>query len=315
MKRLEQFQEELRENAALIAELERALAENPPWSDSIRVNLVSLRRLQANLESDFARAANSLGKDVCRYRLFSADDDQDEPIISGLASALNDFQNLFSLVFEALKRGQAKRTGHLAPETVETTSFRFGYTFDGSVGFALTLPNEAMLIGDSDHDAAMKTVFDLARAQDTDAMLGFTRRLGAAPIRAAYRWATDHVQARLGADIHWSRVQADRTFLFIQIQELQRLREIIERASEAETQTIEIEGMLVQADIERDTFRLKLPTGEEIGGSVEPGVFASLAEGVTLDRMYHCQIEKTTVLRLSMDTDEISYVLRSLHRI
>jgi hypothetical protein len=313
MSALEKLQEEIADTAALIAEAERALLARPTWADSLALNLGSLRKLQTELETEFAETANRIGLDVCRYRLFADNPNTEELKISSLTSALHEFQTLFTLVFEALKRNEPKRTGHISLEAMTATAFGFGHSFAGSVGFAMTLPNEAMLLGPSDHDQAMGTLFSLAKAKDTSEMSRFAKQLGSAPIRAAYRWATHHVIAGFGADIHWGHSNKDLESLFIQSPELQHLREIIEQTGDTEEEDIEVLGLLVQADVRRLTFRIEPDIGDPIHGTVRDGVFGS--DGPALNHAYKTIIRRTTILRLSMDTDDTRYKLLSLERL
>jgi hypothetical protein len=107
------------------------------------------------------------------------------------------------------------------------------------MGFALTIPNERLLMIENNLDETIYTIFELAKAGEPFQVLEFARRLGPAPIRAMYRWALTHDQFGLGVDIEWRRGRDVLAKLFIQRPELQNLHRII-----AETSTEKIGAKL-----------------------------------------------------------------------
>jgi hypothetical protein len=96
----------------------------------------------------------------------------------------------------------------------------------------LTLPNDRLLIGDTDLDKAMDTIFNMAKAQDPEQILIYARELGAAPIRAMYKWVSDHENFGLGADINWSREHEVKYQLTAQVPEFQKVRQAIDSSSD-----------------------------------------------------------------------------------
>ena len=160
MTRLLELQEQLQETRATLARVERAVAEQPD-KPSLRSLAKSLMAQQRNLEADFAVEADRLGMDVCSYRVFS---DGGYLPLHPLAQGLIDFQSLVTVVYDAHKTSVPKERAKVAPNIKSETSFNFGYTFSGSLGIVLTIPNARTLILDSHLDDSMKKLFSLAKA-------------------------------------------------------------------------------------------------------------------------------------------------------
>src|SRR6266853_3568134 len=100
-----ELQTMLQDTNTAIAELERAVLQDPA-SLSLAANLRSLQKRHSTLEENFVALANQLELDVCKYRLFP---ESGRPTIAALSHAWADFQNLFSVVYDALKNGPKSR--------------------------------------------------------------------------------------------------------------------------------------------------------------------------------------------------------------
>jgi hypothetical protein len=307
MPRLLDLQSKLQDTNAAIAQLERALAHDPA-SKSLRVSMQSLQKRAHNLEADFHEAADLLGVDVCTYRLFT---NGLQPKVTGVAKALLDFQRLFTVVYDALTNGP-KSLARIDRDVVKQTEFDFAYTFSGSIGMVMTLPNERMLLIESDLDRAMSKVFEVARADTPDDIDRIADTLGAATIRSLYRWADDHVATGFGADIKWRRRDEVRASLMLQEPELRRLKGAIEVTPDTHQETVSVTGLLYAADLNRRTFRLKVPGGR-IRGKFTGAITAE--QKAILPQTYRAQLIKTTRMRYAMDQPEETYFLVSLESV
>jgi hypothetical protein len=303
MRHLSDIQGQLRELTGAIARLERALADHP--LDSLLVNIRSLQKRQHELEGEFTKAAALAQSDVCTYRLFA---DGERETISGLSSVLGDFQSLFTVIYDALKHGP-KRRAVWGSESALATSLGFAYTFGGSLGIVMTVANEKELFDDTPIDLAMKVLLAMSKAETPSQIARFAERLGPAPVRAMYKWATDHVSAGLGADIQWRREDRVKATLLIQDSELRRLKETIATTSDQQVETVTVVGRLVAADVEQRRFRLKVDK-QRIRGFYTDAI--SLEQTVELPKMYRATLRKTTVTYYSTEQDQVTYELLSL---
>ncbi len=308
MNRVSEIQEKLLETNAAMAEVEKAIA-NDPKSLSLSAMMKSLEKRYQKLESDFMAAVDSLGVDICAYRILG---EEEFPTLKALSSILGDFQTLVSTVYDAIKTTIPKVRARLSAEVVAETEFRFGYTFPGSVGVVLTIPNQRLLIGESHLDESLQVISKMAKLHDSPEVLEYAKRLGPASIRALYRWAYDHAESGLGVDIEWRRQQIIRTRLFAQRPELERLHQTIGMTSEERISELTVHADLVGVDVARHTFHVKLDTGENIRGSLAKNINISEKQTVELPKRYKAHILKAEKIYYSTEEEVISYNLLNL---
>lgn len=306
MSALVELQLKIQDTTAAMAQLERLIMDTPDLP-SLLANTRSLEKRLRNLEHQFRAEADQVGVDVCRYRVFA---NGSQPTLLGFAGPLIGFQNLVSLTYGAIIEG-AKPTAHLKKEVVKESTFGFGYAFSGSLGVVLTLPNERLLFDEvaTALDRAIESIFNMAKAETSDDIRGFARTLGAAPVRALYRWANDHVRADAGADIEWRRAERVRASLFVQRPELERLSKAIEVTSDTRQQQIVLEGDLVGADVPNRTFHMKVGN-TEVRGKFSDAIGPE--HTVVLPRPYKATIQVTTWTHYAADKDDVANFLVAL---
>jgi hypothetical protein len=295
---------------ALIAREERALAKHPEARESILRSIDSLSKVKRQLERQFADAVNSIGSDICTYRLFS---EEGNIRIASLANALSSFQHLISVTYDAIKHGPKERARIAADVTAET-SLEFGYAFAGSTGFVLTVPNERLLADIPSHlDAAIHTIFEVARAVRPDDISQHVKELGHGPIRAVRSWVDYHVQAGLGADIKWQRQRQERESLLIQPSELIVLRKTIDTTSSETSGQFQDVGELRAANLERKTFSMRFEGPTLVKGTFSDAI--SEAHAVELPHRYRATITKKVRVNYATDSEDAKYFLDRLERI
>jgi len=311
MNRVSEIQEKLLETNAAMSEVEKAIA-NDPKSLSLSAMMKSIEKRYQKLESDFMAAVDSLGVDVCAYRIFG---EEERPTLKALSSILGDFQTLVSTVYDAIKTTIPKVRARISAEVVAETEFRFGYTFPGSVGVVLTIPNQRLLIGESHLDESLQVISKMAKVHDSLEVLEYAKRLGPASVRSLYKWAYDHAESGLGVDIEWRRQQLIKTRLFAQRPELERLHQTIGLTSEERVSELTVYANLVGVELIRRSFHLKLDTGEDIRGSLTEDIDISEKQTVELPKRYKAHIKKTEKIRYSTEEEDISYNLLNLERL
>lgn len=302
---LTDIQSKLQDTHAAIAKLERAVASDPQ-SRSLSAMARSLQKRQKKLESQFFAATEELGIDVCTYRLFT---DEYRITMKAFTAALYDFQSLVSVVYNALKYGPKQRA-RISAEVARDTSFHFGYAFSGSLGIVLTLPNERLLLIDSEIDKSINTVFEMAKSQTPEDVLSFAKKLGLSPIYRMFQWAKDLADSQMNAHIEWRRGESIRAKLLIQRPEFERLRDVINETSDETTEEITLVGTLVGADVMRRTFHMEFEDGEEIRGQFENAI--SESHKAELPKRYKALILKTTKVIYSTEEERTSYHLVKL---
>jgi len=306
MSLLLEIQEKVHDTNAAIARMERAVATHGE-SPSLLASIRSLEKRRKFLEAEFLELADRYGQDVCTYRLFA---NGEQPSITALSKALGDFQLLFSVVYDSLKTGPKDRA-RIGADVANATNFGFAYTFPGSIGVVLTLPNARLLpTFKTDLDRTVETVFEISQAKAPAEICVFAKQLGPASVRAAYRWAKDHAMNHLGAEIEWRRNQAVTDRLLIQHREIEQLSSTIEQTSEESTEEIVVGGVLVGADTLRHTFHFV--TDVSIKGRFSDAI--SETQKAELPAPYRATIRKTTKIVYSTDEEDVAYFLLKLER-
>ena len=248
-----------------ILQLEKAVLQ-PRAPASLRVSIRAMEKLRASLEQDFERLAMDEETEVCRYRLLPQQGER--PSVTAISRAWIQYQTLFSSVYDSIKHGARKRTSRTSKQSVEQTEFAFAYTFSGSIGVVLTLPTrqiEYHMAGDLKR--TNETILEMVKAQTTENLAGLVERLGVPPVAKLAAWVEAHVAFGAGAGVDW-RISDGSVPppLFVQIQEFKKLKEAMDKITEPTEIEESVVGLLLMADMERRTFRMKLDSGEHIDG-------------------------------------------------
>ena len=308
MSMLLQIQSQIDQANLRIVEIERALAEYPGLP-SVSANLESVVRWRSNLESQFLDAAALNGVEICKYRAFNSNNERTN---AGAAfGAISGFQRLFSVVFGSLKY-KKKQQARVDSELGKETAFGFAYGFTGSVGVVLTIPTDSDLFGESYLDDAMSTIFAMAKAEDPKVIQSFADTLGPGAINALYQWASENAEHGLGADVEWRHGKEVKGSLFIQRQQLSKLRTAIEQVSSDTTETKLIEGLLTGVLLGSRKFRLSPDNMPEIRGTFELGAIDAKHK-VAIPVRYIAKINVTTTMHFAIGKKRTRYHLLKLN--
>jgi hypothetical protein len=251
MSKLAELQRDLQSAAAAVAHAERMLAAHPNVP-SVLATLRTIQNRQSSLQEQFFAAADELGLDACGYRIEMPGSTAP---IAGLTSVLGTFQRIFTTVYDALERGPKKKAAKNSDKAIADTSLGFAYTFPGSVGVMMTLPNERFLF-ESKLDAAMEKTFDLIRAQEPDELQLLTDIVGVPAIRLVHQWAEENVKAGFGADIVWQRDDVVKREVRVQAPEIAQKAATIKAMSAKET--VVVVGELLDVKVSDHTFQMQL---------------------------------------------------------
>ncbi len=297
---------ELRQTHAAVRRMDELFAAHPD-DDALEINMLGIQKRQRVLELQFAELANQKHVDVLGYR-FIPEAGNSYPL-TAVAGALSALQEAISVVFDAL-RSVPKIRARISADIAALTSLDFAYTYDGSLGFAFSIPNERLLLGESDLDRAVSLIFRTIKATSRDEISVLAQEIGPAGLRRIYRWADQHSKFDIGADIEWRRRLEVRDEVRVQPQELMRLKEIIEESSPETQDDIEINGVLMGIDVTADTFRLAVAEGDDVRGRLADEF--NRAEHWAVVTRYSALLNVRTKLSYATDTELKSYFLKSL---
>lgn len=299
------IQSEIMDTSAMISRLERDIIDFPDYA-GIKLEISSLEKRKAKLEKDFLDASNEIGLQVCNYRVIS---DDVLPTMGGLFGAVIGFQDVFSVVYDALKNGKKDRA-NLTPGTLAESSLYFGYSFSGSTGFALTVPRNSNLFGDSIADDSFDVIFQASKSRTADQINSIADRLGSAPIRLIYKWANSHTKHLYSAAIEWKQgTERARSFL-VQVNEFAKLQSIISSVSEEQIDEVTVRGKLLAVHSTRQRFVFESDEGAVIAG--DSGEVIDDDNKVVVPERYQAKLQKTTIVKFSTDEQKVDWKLLSL---
>ena len=297
---------QIEDTNSLLMRLHRDLTSYPDRS-TLLLEIDSLTRRRRQLESEFATAADQFGQDICRYRILGSAERR--PSVRNVAQVLDAFQRLVTIVYDGLTN-RPKERGRASAESIEQTDFEFGYSSPGSLVVNLIIPNERLLLRESDLDDAVTTVFEMARARSSKDILTYAERAGRASVRSLYAWVDTHIDSDCGVDVEWSRQLEVRSELVLQRQEFQRLKEMIVESGEEEKEEMDLTGWLTGADVKRKWFRFRGPDDLEITGSFGDAI--SEAHAAEIPHRYGAHFVKTSRVQFATDLSDEQYFLERL---
>jgi hypothetical protein len=186
----------------------------------------------------------------------------------------------------------------------------FGYVAPGSLQVVLTVPNERLLLVESDLDEAVETVFRMMKSADAHDVGAFAEKVGIASVKKLYELAEDHYRYALSADIQWKRKDQVRGEVLVQPAEFERLCTRLDEKSDQSREAISVKGRLVGLDVELRTFHMTFPEGEDIRGRLANAFREGKVSEVPGN--YIADIVKTTVVYYSTREDKVTYELAEL---
>jgi hypothetical protein len=307
MSAIVELQQRIQSTVARIAEFEKAAAQ-PNSPPSLLANIRGLEKLLASLEYDFERLARSEELDICKYRLLPQAGER--PTLTAIARAWTQYQVLFSSVFDAITRG-AKKRGRTGKQTLAQTQFAFGYTFSGSIGVVLTLPNRRVdLVTSKALEKTAQTILEMVKAQSEEKLADFVKRLGVPPVAKLAAWADAHVAFEAGAGVEWD-ISTERTLeLLVQVQEFKLLKQTMDKISEPTEVVDSVTGVLRAADMEKHTFKMNLDSGERITGEFDNAI--TEIHKAALPQRYKAVIRTTTKIQPALEKLDVSRFLIEL---
>jgi hypothetical protein len=267
-----------------------------------------------HLQERFDHAADAEESDVYKYRIIN----EDRPAIAALADAWKSFQELFSVAYSSVKStgysagnsgNKSRRAKGKEADRHGVPEFAYGYSFDGSIGVALTLPRKVALVEDPAIDEATQMIFRVARAHLNREPLGtVARHIGPAAVSALYEWADIHAGNHFGAGIEWRRGNEIKGSITVGRNQFETLRDELSQIT-IETK-LTVDGELKAVDMDSSKFRIRSDSGEEFEGYFGEAITSE--HRATLPARYSATITRSTKVVPVEVEEEPSYTLISL---
>jgi hypothetical protein len=307
MNALRAILDRLNDVEATIAQVERtAVAQR---SLATRLSLRSLESRRDLLHEEMAEITRSDQVEICDYRIIP--ESRDAYAIAAVTSVLRDFQELVTLVFDALSR--PKPRAKVSPDIQQKTQFDFGFAYAGSLGVVMTIQNDRLLVDESDLDRAVGAVFDLLKIRSKEEVRETAHRYGVPAVRKLHHWTKTHSQYGMSADIKWVRDASPRREVLAQPLEMAEVVRAIEERSEPISESIVLTGNLVAWNVPQQTFAMEFVEEGFIAGR-----WAEDFDGKTpllVVGRYRARLTKETVMKYAEDKEEVRWYLNGLENV
>ena len=267
----------------------------------------SIRAQIEELQQQFVSLSASQAVNVCSYRLISGRTGRFPA--SYVGRVLTDFQSVLSVLYDCIKNQVPRLRAQHNAEIDRETELDFAYAFDGSLGFMLTMKPTQVEIAESVVDIAVKKLFELTRSSDSAAVAVFAKDLGVASVRGAFRWANDHAESGLGADIEWRGASSAPQRYFVSTEQLAHFTQVVRETSEEVSEPVELYGRLVGADVATREFHL-IVDKHDIRGDMDDDF--KIPASLNLGGYYLARMIRQTRIHFAMDKEDSRYILKSL---
>lgn len=271
-----------------------------------RLTLQSLEKRRDALREELNDVVQRNFIEICDYRIIP--ESSTSYAINAVAGALHNFQDLVTLLFDSDHK-KPKQRARIDPTSVEKTRFDFGFSYAGSLGMVLTVPNERLIGIDSQLDVAIREAFDLMTAKTAEEIKAAALKFGPPVIRKLYAWSKVQRDYGLTADIKWLRGATVRSKVLVQSRESAEVCELIETKSDVTEDPLSVVATLVGFNVSNRRFTVELPEGELISGIFDREFSPSPR---TVPSRYSARLVKRTVVHYVVEKDDVTWILIGL---
>lgn len=276
-----------------------------------RLTLQSLENRRDSFRDELAEITKQEFVEICDYRIIPRG--SASYAISAITTALHDFQDIFSIVYDAIT-SRPKQKFEIPADVAEKTRLNFGFAYAGSLGVALTIPNERLLAIDSELDRAIQIVFSLLEAESPDAVKNAAILYGRPAVKKLYSWSKVHRDYGFSADIKWIREKETRSSVFAQPENFARICEMIEKKNDTTFENVTLTGFLDAWNATGRRFILHVPDAEPISGTFQKGFDATPSRTVHGIR-YEADLVKHTRIIYTSDKDQVFWELADIREL
>jgi len=306
MNDLQDLLEDLAEADAVAVALRR-MAEATPRDQIAGINLDAVLRRRKDLERDIGGLLGARQLDLVRYRVELFDGSQ--PPAAAVARAVLLFQTLVTAAFDAI-RTTPKRLYQPSAENARMSALNFARAPAGSSAIHFTIPNERLLILESDLDLTFATLFELLNARAKTMLRNIAARVGVASVAAAYSLAENAVQHGLTTTISWRKGENEPRTIALSHNDALLFKTAVETVSDDSVEQVETDCELIAIDESAATFRIVTAGGESVAGILAEGF--PRGGSWTTRRWYTAVLIRAIRVRYSTGEEIVRWSLRGL---
>jgi hypothetical protein len=288
------------------AAMERALAASPE-DKGLRITLLSARRMADRAEEELAEAAKQSDIDLCRYKVTRQTDGH--YAAATFAESLVAYQDLFTALYDFVKNGM-KTTASYAKEVKQASLLNLAYTYPGSLGVLLAIPNQRDLFDKGELDQiidSMSKVSELQTIEDVRAVAG---SMGLNVVRNVFKWADQNWKSDFSVDIQWTRSDSVAKGGHVTRSQLFKITSLIQQTSDEKSDDVEVVGTLVGLHYLTDVFAITTATGNTYSGRLGAGFDKGEYK---IPSVYRAKLGAKTTVKYATETTTTTYRLLALH--
>ena len=301
--------QQLWDTEAELVRLRRTIGDHPD-QPALEVHLLSLQKRERQLREKFDTLADTKHLDICDYRIIP--EESSEYPISAVGSSLQAFQELFTVVFDALINGPKDR-GRVSADITQKSTFGLGYVFQGSLGISLTIPSERLLLIESNATRAAELVLALLKSEDTKEIRALVSDLGVAAATKAHSLSNVHASYGFNSRIRWRRGREVVHDAVVNTSQYERLRDLIDESGDDTEEGATLQGRLVGLDVDTDYFHFKFPDAADVKGVLSEEFRHDEAHDVP--GMYQADVIKRVSVRYSTGREDETWELLALRKL
>lgn len=272
---------------------------------------LTLQSLKARKE-EYLQLAKQLSErslvDICDYRIIP--DRSGQYPVKAVGGALTSFQDMFTAFFSATRENRPRQKAIFDPGLVAASTMNVGYSYAGSLGIVLYVPNDQLLPQDSDQDLAIDAIFKLSHQTTTSGIKEIAEKYGRAPVRRFYEWSKILTDYDLSADIKWQRGDDIKLETLVQPGELKAVNNLIELSGESSDSIEHLDGILVALDVQRHSFKISFPDAKDVFGTFDENFNWKIPHEIP--GKYRATIRRNTSIQLWSEHETVSWTLLDL---
>jgi hypothetical protein len=297
--------EDLTDSEAAVEYMERALAANPT-DEILQINANSVRKRRDDLTQRLNYLLHTKQAEFVRYRILRSWTDSYPT--AAVAKSMLAFQELVTAVFDAVRSRKPKAKYQPSPENASLSALDFAGAATGSVVVAMTVPNDRLIVGETDLDNAFQLVERVLSARASEDLNLLKDTVGISSITKAYAWAQTSVSFGLDTQFSWGKRYTDLHKVEITKDEAEIVRALIDAKTETVDEETEVRGILHGHDGDRSYFHLTTSDERELIGDVDP----ALPKVWTTGKPYIARVRRLAQLKYATGQEIEKWTLKGL---
>lgn len=241
----------------------KALAAERSDDGVFRTNISAISKRRRDLERRLDSTLSAGQLDLIQLRVER--EDGSIPAAHIVARAVILFQAIVSGVFGAV-RTETRPLAPPSPDIEALSSLTFATSPNQADVVSLSIPNDRLLAIRSDLDVTLDLVFSLFELRTVGALKSLAQRTGLSPITKLYEWVSMNADDGYRTSIGWRKSRERTVMATISPSQAVAMKDMIGSTYDSESNTVDMDGLLVGLDEVHRTFHFETVDGANIQG-------------------------------------------------